>query len=101
MISAFTVSTLFLVSYLTYHFNMQTTRFGGEGLVRMIYFTVLFTHMPLAATVPPMAVMAIRRAMKGEFERHRRLTRWLLPIWLYVSVTGVVIYLMLRPYYPG
>jgi uncharacterized membrane protein YozB (DUF420 family) len=101
MIAALIVSAVFLASYLTYHFNMATTKFGGQGFVRITYFAILFTHMPLAALVPPMAIMAIRRAIKGQFDRHRRLTRWLLPIWLYVSVTGVVIYLMLRPYYPS
>lgn len=99
MLATFVVSIVFLMSYLTYHFNHPTTRFGGEGWIRPTYFFILITHIILAAVVPFMAVIAVWRALKDQIEKHRRLTRILFPIWVYVSVTGVLIYVMLRPYY--
>ncbi len=95
MIAAFTVSTLFLISYLTYHFLAGVVYFPGKGLVRIIYLTILTTHTALAVTVPVLAIITLRRGLKGWFQRHRAIARWTLPIWLYVSVTGVVVYLML------
>ncbi len=95
MLMAFTASILFLVSYLIYHYNVGSVRFQGEGVIRTVYFTILLTHTVLATAVAPMAVIVLRRAMKNDFTRHRALARITLPIWLYVSVTGVVIYLML------
>ena len=100
MLTAFVVSITFLASYITYHFVHLHVVYGGHGVARTIYLTILLSHMILAVTVPPMAIMAIRRALRREFDRHKRITRFLLPIWFYVSVTGIVIYLMLRPYYP-
>lgn len=95
MVSAFGVSVLFLVSYLIYHFQVGSVRFQKSGHIRTVYFTVLISHSILAAAVPFLAVATLWRAWKGRFERHRRLARWTLPVWLYVSVTGVVVYWML------
>jgi len=95
MLAAFAVSILFLTSYLVYHFQVGSVRFQKAGLVRSAYLVVLFTHTVLAAAVPPLAIMTLARGLRGRFDRHRRIARWTLPIWLYVSVTGVVVYLML------
>jgi putative membrane protein len=103
MIAAFCVSSVFLVSYLVYHANVGAVYFQKTGFIRYVYLTILFTHTVLAATVPVLAIITLRRALKaekaaeksGDFSRHRRIARWTLPIWLYVSVTGVVVYLML------
>lgn len=96
MLAAFATSVLFLVSYLTYHFNTQlVTRFMGEGAVRVVYFAILISHSVLAAIVPVLAVLTLYRGLKLKVELHRRIARWTLPLWLYVSVTGVVIYVML------
>jgi uncharacterized membrane protein YozB (DUF420 family) len=99
MIAAFVVSVVFLVSYLIYHANSGIVYYQKTGLIRYVYFTILYTHTPLAAAVPVLAIITLRRALKaqktGDFSRHRRIARWTLPIWLYVSVTGVVVYLML------
>jgi len=99
MVAAFSVSAVFLVSYLVYHANVGAVYFQKTGWIRYVYLTILFTHTVLAATVPFLAIITLRRALKaaksGNFSRHRRIARWTLPIWLYVSVTGVVVYLML------
>jgi len=98
--SAFFVSILFLISYLTYHYHAGTTRFTGQGIVRIIYFSILLSHTILAAIVPVLAILTLRRALQGRYEKHRRIARWTLPLWLYVSVTGVVVYVMLYHLYP-
>lgn len=95
MISACVVSTLFLASYLLYHANVGSVPYAGQGALRPIYFIILITHIILAALILPLAVMTLSRALRGRFDRHRAIARWTLPIWLYVSVTGVVIYAML------
>ncbi|MCP5120177.1 MAG: DUF420 domain-containing protein, partial [bacterium] len=95
MISAFTVSVLFLVSYLIYHYQVGSVRFQGTGTIRTVYLTILATHSILAAAVPFLAVITLIRALRGRFDKHRRIARWTLPIWLYVSVTGVIVYWML------
>lgn len=95
MISAFITSCLFLICYLIYHAQVGSVHFPHTGLIRTVYLTILTTHTLLAAAVPFLAVITLRRALKGKFERHRALARWTLPIWLYVSVTGVVVYVML------
>jgi putative membrane protein len=95
MVAAFVTSIVFLISYVTYHLQVGTTRFAGVGWTRPAYFTLLFTHTVLAAIVPVLAVWALTLASRGRFARHARLARWTLPIWLYVSVTGVVIYFVL------
>ncbi|MGE0131277.1 MAG: DUF420 domain-containing protein [Blastocatellales bacterium] len=103
MISAFVTSTLFLISYLTYHFSkdLGPTRFQGEGIVRPIYFFILITHTILAVAIVPMVFITFSRALKERFDRHRKIARWTLPVWLYVSVTGVIVYLMLYQLYPA
>jgi uncharacterized membrane protein YozB (DUF420 family) len=95
MLLALLTSALFLVSYLTYHYHAGSVRYRGMGWTRPAYFALLITHTVLAAAVVPLALVTAGRALRGQFDRHVRLARWTLPIWLYVSVTGVVIYLML------
>ncbi|MBI3988149.1 MAG: DUF420 domain-containing protein [candidate division NC10 bacterium] len=100
MLSAFGVSSLFLISYLTYHYQVGSMPFGGQGWIRPIYFTILISHILLAALIIPLALVTLSRALKGRFQKHIRIARWTLPLWLYVSVTGVVVYLMLYHLYP-
>jgi uncharacterized membrane protein YozB (DUF420 family) len=95
MLSAFACSTLFLISYLVYHFHVGSVPFKGQGWIRAVYFTILLSHTILAAAVVPLALMTLSRALKGRFPAHRRIARWTFPVWLYVSVTGVVVYVML------
>jgi len=95
MISAFVFGVLFLISYLVYHYNVGSVGFQGQGAIRKIYFGVLVSHTLLAVTVPFLAVITLRRALKERFTQHKAIARWTLPIWLYVSITGVVVYLML------
>ena len=95
MIAAVVTSSLFLVSYLTYHYQIGSKHFEGQGPVRTVYFSILLSHTALAITIVPLVLMTLRRALKGNFERHARLARRTLPLWLYVSVTGVVVYWML------
>jgi uncharacterized membrane protein YozB (DUF420 family) len=95
MLSAFAASAAFLVSYVVYHANVGSVPFQGHGIVRPIYFTILITHVILAAVILPLALVTLSRALAARFDRHRAIARWTLPIWLYVSVTGVVIYAML------
>lgn len=95
MIAAFTSSTIFLASYLIYHAQVGSVRFPGTGGARTFYFGILLTHTVLAAAVAPLAVVTFSLAWRGRFEKHRRLARFTLPIWLYVSVTGVIVYVML------
>jgi uncharacterized membrane protein YozB (DUF420 family) len=95
MVGALALSALFLVSYLTYHAQVGSKRFPGTGTVRTVYLTILFTHTVLAALVPPLALITLWRALRERFDRHVRIARWTLPIWLYVSVTGVIVYVML------
>lgn len=96
MLAAFITSGVFLVSYLTYHFSVELlTRFEGEGIIRTVYFTILISHSVLAVAVPPMAFITLFRGLKMRVEKHRAIARWTLPIWLYVSATGVAVYFML------
>ena len=95
MLSALGTSTLFLISYLTYHFQVGTTRFTATGWIRPLYFTILATHTVLAVVIVPLVLLTLRRALRREFPRHARLARWTLPLWFYDSVTGVVIYVLL------
>jgi len=95
MIAAFIASALFLVSYIVYHAQVGSVRFTRQGLVRPLYFTILVTHVALAATVLPLAIVTLTRGLKGRFPAHRAIARWTLPIWLYVSVTGVLVYILL------
>ena len=96
MTGALLSSTLFLVSYLIYHFVFQgLTRFTGQGVIRAFYLGILFTHTVLATVILPFVLVTVTRALRGDFARHRRVARWTFPMWLYVSVTGVIVYLML------
>ena len=95
MLAAFTTSILFLISYLVYHSQVGSVHYPGTGAMRTVYFTILTSHTILAATVPVLAIITLRRGLKGNFANHKKLARWTLPIWLYVSITGVVVYLML------
>jgi uncharacterized membrane protein YozB (DUF420 family) len=95
MLGAFVTSALFLTSYLVYHANVGSVPFGGQGAIRLAYFAILITHITLAALILPLALVTLSRALARRFDKHRRIARWTLPIWLYVSVTGVVIYVML------
>jgi putative membrane protein len=95
MIAACIASTLFLVSYVTYHAHAGSRPFTGHGPVRLIYFVILITHVILAAAILPLALITLTRALRERFDRHRAIARWTLPIWLYVSVTGVAVYFML------
>lgn len=95
MLSAFGLSTLFLISYVVYHYHAGSRPFGGQGWIRPLYFTILLSHILLAAAIVPLALTTIYRALTAQFTRHMRLARWTLPVWLYVSLTGVLIYWML------
>ncbi|HEY3884203.1 MAG TPA: DUF420 domain-containing protein [Vicinamibacterales bacterium] len=95
MIAAFCASVLFLVSYLTYHAVAGIRYFSGRGTIRAVYLTILFTHTVLAVVIVPLVLITLSRALSARFDRHRAIARWTLPIWMYVSVTGVVVYLML------
>jgi putative membrane protein len=95
MIGAFIMSALFLVSYVVYHAQVGSVRFTRQGFVRPLYFTILVTHVTLAAAVLPLAIVTLTRGLKGRFQAHRTIARWTLPIWLYVSVTGVLVYVLL------
>ncbi len=104
MLTALAVSVLFLVSYLYYHFQVKggrPTPFSGEGWIRPVYFTILLTHTVLAAVAAPLALVTAYLGLRGRLKRHVRIARWTLPIWLYVSVTGVVVYWMLYRLYPS
>lgn len=99
MLGALTTSALFLTSYLIYHWNTGSRSFQGQGIVRVVYFTILITHVVLAASILPLALTTTARGLAAKYDRHVRIARWTLPIWLYVSVTGVVVYLMLYQMY--
>lgn len=95
MLSAFVSSTLFLISYLIYHFQVGSVPFKGQGWLRIVYFTVLISHTVLATVIVPLVLITLYRALGARFDRHRRIARWTLPLWLYVSITGVIVYAML------
>jgi uncharacterized membrane protein YozB (DUF420 family) len=100
MIAAFTTSIVFLISYLVYHAQVGSVHFGGTGWSRPVYFTILATHTVLAAAVPILATITLIKGLRSRFAQHRKIARWTYPIWLYVSATGVVIYLMLYQIFP-
>ena len=99
MIAAFATSSLFLVCYLVYHAQVGSVPFTRQGFVRPLYFTILITHVTLAATVVPLALVTLSRGLKARYPQHRRIARWTFPVWMYVSVTGVLVYVLL--YQPG
>jgi len=100
-IAALSASILFLISYVVYHAHHGVTRFAGQGIARPVYFTILTTHTILAAVIVPFVIITVRRAKRRDFLRHRGIARWTLPLWLYVSITGVIVYLMLYHLYPA
>jgi len=100
-LSALTASIIFLISYIVYHQHHGATRFAGQGIARPVYFTILTTHTVLAVVIVPFVIVTLRRALRRDFLRHRALARWTLPMWLYVSVTRVLVYLMLYHFYPS
>ena len=95
MIAAFTASSLFLISYVVYHAQVGSVPFTRQGFVRPLYFTILITHVALAFTIVPLAIVTLSRGLKARYPQHRRIARWTFPIWLYVSVTGVLVYVLL------
>jgi uncharacterized membrane protein YozB (DUF420 family) len=95
MLAAFATSSLFLICYIVYHAQVGSVRFTRQGLVRPVYFTILISHVTLAAAVLPLAIITLSRGLKARFAQHRRIARWTFPIWLYVSVTGVLVYVLL------
>jgi len=97
---AFSFTALFLFSYLLYHFSIPSTRFGGTGMIKAIYFLILVTHIFLAALIVPLALVTMSYALNGNLNKHRKIAAWTMPIWLYVSLTGVIVYFLISPYYP-
>ena len=102
MVAAFLTSAVFLACYLTYHFSVTAvTKFQGQGIVRPIYFFILITHIILAVVIVPLVLMTMSRALKQRWEHHKKIARWTWPLWMYVSVTGVIVYLMLYQWFPA
>ncbi len=99
MLAAFTLGSLFLVSYVLYHLSNESTPFGGEGAIRPVYYFLLISHIVLSVVVVWFVLKAVYFATSGQYERHRKVVRWAYPIWLYVSTTGVIVYLLIKPYY--
>ncbi|KHE67594.1 DUF420 domain-containing protein [Halobacillus sp. BBL2006] len=97
--AAFTSTFLFLISYLTYHAMAESTSYGGDGILQPIYYFILITHIVLAAVIVPLALLTLARGLTMKVEKHRKIARWTMPLWLYVSLTGVLVYLMISPYY--
>jgi putative membrane protein len=94
MLAAFVVSVAFMISYLIYHFNAGLAKFGGEGVIRPIYFTILIVHVVAAVVIVPLVPITLSRALAGRFDRHRKIARWTWPLWMYVALSGVVVYVM-------
>lgn len=101
MVTALVISVAFLVCYLTYHLNSEPTRFAHPGWPKVIYFIILATHIPLAALTVPLVLLTVVPALRQRFDRHKRIARWTYPVWLYVSVTGVLVYFMLYQWFPA
>ncbi|MEC1716876.1 DUF420 domain-containing protein [Schinkia azotoformans] len=99
ILAAFTTTALFLVSYVTYHGMAESTAFGGEGTIRYVYYFILLTHIVLSAAIVPLALVTAARGFNMKVEKHRKIARWTMPILLYVSLTGVLVYIMISPYY--
>ena len=99
--AAFLCSTAFLISYVMYHLQVGSVKFTGQGWIRPVYFTILISHTVLAATIPFLALIVLYRAFRAQFTKHRWIARWTLPVWFYVSITGVIVYVMLYRLYPA
>jgi len=93
--SAFCTSTLFLISYLIYHYHTGSKHFQKAGAIRSVYLSILFSHTLLAVIIVPLALITVSRALRGDFQKHKKIARWTFPLWMYVSVTGVIVYWML------
>ena len=100
MIAAVTASALFLVCYLIFHFKVGNILFLGQGWVRPVYFTILISHVVLAIVIVPLAIITLNRALRARYDRHRAIARWTWPLWMYVSITGVIVYFMLYRWFP-
>ena len=98
-ITAFILSSIFLVSYVIYHSNVESTTYGGEGAIKYVYYFILLTHIVLAAVVLPLILFTLLRGLQSKYDKHKKLARWTWPIWFYVAVTGVFVYAMISPYY--
>jgi putative membrane protein len=98
--AALALSALFLVSYVAFHLLTESTKFGGEGAIRMVYFAILISHILLSAIIVPLALFSYARGLAGDIERHRRIAKITMPMWLYVTATGVIVFWMISPYYP-
>jgi len=101
MISAFVLGCMFLIFYVLYHSNAPSTKFGGEGIIRYVYFSLLISHILLAFIVVPLVLFAIYFAVFQKIEKHKKIVKFTFPVWLYVSISGVIVYLMISPYYPS
>ena len=101
MLTAFALSSVFLISYVLYHYTTPSSKFGGEGIIRPIYFFILLTRILLATTIVPLALLSIYRGLNNQIEQHKKISKFTFPIWLYVAITGVVVYVMMSPYYPS
>ncbi|MCC6818960.1 MAG: DUF420 domain-containing protein [Bacteroidia bacterium] len=101
MLAALGCSILFLLTYVLYHLTSQETPYGGTGAIVIVYYIILFSHIALAGVILPFILFAVYRGLTGEYDRHKKLTKWVWPIWFYVSVTGVIVYFMIAPYYPA
>jgi uncharacterized membrane protein YozB (DUF420 family) len=99
MLAAFVSSTLFLISYLVYHYHAGSRPFPGGGAIRIVYFVILISHVLLAITILPLAISTLTKGLRGQYTRHRRVAKWTFPLWMYVSVTGVIVYVMLYQMY--
>lgn len=101
MLSSVVLSAIFLISYVVYHAAAEETKFGGQGFIRVLYFFILISHILLAVVIVPLVLFTLYRALTNQFGKHKKLARWTFPLWLYVSITGVVLYLMISPYFPS
>lgn len=99
MFSALIMSVLFLVLYVIYHATSESVKYGGVGLIRYVYFTILISHILLSATIIPLVLITLIRALRSDFEKHKRIAKWTWPLWFYVAISGVIVYFMISPYY--
>jgi putative membrane protein len=99
MLTAFGLSVIFLVSYVTYHFLGERTLYGGDGILKYVYYFILLTHIVLSVVIVPLVLLSVYFGISNQLARHRRISRWTFPIWLYVAVTGVLVYILISPYY--
>jgi putative membrane protein len=99
MMTALVLSSLFLISYVFYHYISAPTKYGGDGILKSIYYFILLTHILLAAVILPFILFTFYQALNGQFDKHKKVARWTFPVWLYVAITGVLVYFLISPYY--